>query len=110
MVLLVVYSSVIILGVKYMKKQMKCKCIHFQNCYYFIMLAEGEHTNANHCMLRSVWKSLKVLSVQIHTSSISFGEKANDKLTKWNGHLCGKCEVKNHVVCMYSTPMLDTRF
>ena len=57
---------------KYMKIQMKCKCVHFNNkkYYCFIMLAEIEHTIP--CIFdqcRSVWKSLQVLSAQIHTHS-----------------------------------------
>ena len=57
---------------KYMKIQMKCKCVHFNKKYHcFIVVSEVEHTIPcifNQC--RSVWKSLQVLSAQIHTNSI----------------------------------------
>ena len=57
---------------KYMKIQMKCKYVHFNKKYYcFSMLVEVEHTIP--CIFdqcRSVWKSLQVLSAQVHIHSI----------------------------------------
>ena len=57
---------------KYMKVQMKCKCVHFnKKCHCFIMLAEVKHAIPSiFDQCRSVWKALQVLSAQICTNSI----------------------------------------
>ena len=89
---------------KHMKIEMKCTvsvCTLIKKYHCFIVLAEIEHTIP--CIFyqcRSVWKSLQVLSAQIHTNSIiSFVETfrvfwecnfKNKMLAGKTVYMCGK--------------------